>query len=165
MKRLLLKVLHDIEQPGGPLRGCSSQDQAIIGDWLPQKVLHIDRLEDQEIIHANQAFEELRRSGLIAQSPRTTTRNVYILTEAGRVEAQKSIDQMKLLTILIEDILTRSDLLDKVRGDYYNGDYDSATCRRRLQGRTRRSSNNRARLARSRSRTGEPSLALVVDGE
>jgi len=126
MKRLLLKVLHDIEQPDSPLSGCSSQDKTIISDWLPRRVLGINRLEDQEIINANQAFDELRFSGFITQSPRTQAANVFVLTETGRMEAQKSIEQMRLLTIRIEDVLTRSDILNKVRGDYYGGDYDSA---------------------------------------
>jgi hypothetical protein len=32
MKRLVLKILHDIEEPGSDLAGCSSQDRSIIGD-------------------------------------------------------------------------------------------------------------------------------------
>jgi uncharacterized protein (TIGR02391 family) len=126
MRRLLLKILHDIDQPGSEVAGYSSQDRMIIGELLPRKILRVDRLTEQEAICAHQALDELRRIGYIVQNPRTPTPNVYILTESGRAEARKSIDQMKLITINIEDLLSRPDLLNKVRADYESGDYDSA---------------------------------------
>ena len=73
MRRLLLKILHDIDQPESEVAGYSSQDRMIIGELLPRKILGVDRLAEEEAICTYQALDELRRIGYIVQNPRTPT--------------------------------------------------------------------------------------------
>jgi uncharacterized protein (TIGR02391 family) len=85
-----------------------------------------ERLSDQEMGDARWAIVELERDDYIRQDPSQSSEVFKILTDRGRVLAEKSINEMVIPSIDIDALLTREDLRLRVRDDYQSGDYDTA---------------------------------------
>jgi hypothetical protein len=62
----------------------------------------------------------------ITNDPDQGNDNSKILTDKGRNVAEQDLADMKLPSVDIEKVLSRADLLNRVRSDYLNGEYDSA---------------------------------------
>jgi len=52
--------------------------------------------------------------------------SVFKLTAEGREQARKSEQDMKLLSVDLQSLLSRDDLRSKVREDFYSGEFESA---------------------------------------
>src|SRR5260370_5849743 len=83
-------------------------------------------MNDDEWRLALQGVEELQRDGFIMNDPDQGNNNFKNLTDKGRKVAEQEFADMKLPSVDIEKVLSRADLLNRVRGDYLNGEYDSA---------------------------------------
>lgn len=75
---------------------------------------------------ARRAILELERDDYISQDPSQSSEVFKILTDGGRALAEKSINEMVIPSIDIDDLLTRDNLRLRVRDDYQAGDYDTA---------------------------------------
>jgi hypothetical protein len=97
-----------------------------------KKILRIDiapffnkkSLSDEEYSEGIKAVKELKRDGYIKLSEEN--KNIYLLTGKGNQVARLPIEDMKLPSIDILDLLTRPDLMFKIHNDYISGEYENA---------------------------------------
>src|SRR5262249_58923713 len=89
------------------------------------QLFDINKLDNEEQRNGLRAVYELERDGFIIQDP-SQSDQFKILSDKGLQVVDQDLASMTLPTINIDELLTRSDLRDKVRADYMNGDYDSA---------------------------------------
>ena len=138
LKKMFLKALGEATRPNGKLRSTGHGVDGILHRytsslaWLFQ-LPNLDSgvrsqwsLTDEEWRLALQGVEELQRDGFIMNDPDQGNDNFKILTEKGRNVAEQELADMKLPSVDIEKVLSRADLLNRVRNDYLNGEYDSA---------------------------------------
>jgi uncharacterized protein (TIGR02391 family) len=138
LKQMYLKALWEATRPNGKLSGTSHGVDSILNRYssnlaslfqlpnLNKDVRSQWSLTEEEWRLALQGVEELQRDGFIMNDPGQGNDNFKILTEKGRNVAEQQLGDMKLPSVDIEKILSRADLLNRVRGDYLNGEYDSA---------------------------------------
>ncbi len=125
LKKMFLKVLHEHERPGGRYSKHGHDYNAIIREKIPE-FFNIPTLSKDEYAEALRAVFELEKDGYIMQNP-TQSSNVFkVLTDRGRRIVEKSLEDMKLPSIDINELLTRDDLREKVVDDYLAGDYETA---------------------------------------
>src|SRR5579872_175563 len=138
LKKMFLKSLLEATRPNGKLSGMSHGVDGILHRYTPSlawlfQLPNLNKdvrsewsLTDEEWRLALQGVEELQRDGFLMNDPGQGNDNFKILTDKGRAVAEQDPDDMKLPSVDIEKVLSRSDLLNRVRGDYLNGEYDSA---------------------------------------
>lgn len=138
LKKMFLKALWEATRPNGKLSGSSHGVDGILHRytsslaWLFQlpnlnKSVRSDwSLTDEEWRLALQGVEELQRDSFIMNDPDQGSANFKILTDKGLAIAEQDVTDIKLPSVDIEKVLSRADLLNRVRGDYIGGDYDSA---------------------------------------
>jgi uncharacterized protein (TIGR02391 family) len=138
LKKMYLKALWEATRPNGKLSGTSHGVDGILHRYsstlaslfqlpnLNKDVRSQWSLTDEEWRLALQGVEELQRDGFIMNDPGQGNDNFKILTDKGRTVAEQDPADMKLPSVDIEKVLSRADLLNRVRGDYVNGEYDSA---------------------------------------
>jgi hypothetical protein len=73
-----------------------------------------------------EGVEELQRDCFIKNAPKQGSDQLKALTEKGRTYVEVDLQNMKLPSVDIDDVLTRKDLADLVRQDFLNGYYDRA---------------------------------------
>jgi uncharacterized protein (TIGR02391 family) len=138
LKKAFLKTLWESTRSGGKLTGTShgvdqilhryqsslaflfqlkNQDPNVHSQWS---------LTDEERRLALQGVEELQRDGFIMNDPDQGNDNFKVLTEKGLRGAAHELAEMKLSSVDIENILSRDDLLNRVRNDFLNEEYESA---------------------------------------
>jgi len=138
LKKMFLKALLEATRPNGKLSGTSHAVDGILHRYsstlaslfqlpnLNKDVRSQWSLTDEEWRLALQGVEELQRDGFITNDPDQGNANFKILTDKGRPLGEQDVADMKLPSVDIEKVLSRADLLNRVRGDYLNGEYDSA---------------------------------------
>jgi uncharacterized protein (TIGR02391 family) len=137
LKKMFLKVLWEHKRPGGKFASHGSSVGAILDSTLPFYFeLKNDAGDDarwkkwsltkQERDDALLGVEELQRDGFLRNDPDQGSPDHKTLTEKGLQCAVQDLADMKLPSVDIEKVLSRGDLLNRVRGDYLNGEYDSA---------------------------------------
>jgi uncharacterized protein (TIGR02391 family) len=122
LKKLFLKTLHEI-RPGGKLSGLGSSDGNIIQSIA--KNFEIGRLSDEEEALAYRTCFELERDGFIWQK-HGQVQEFKILSPTGKKAVIEDLDNMKLPTIDIDQLLSRDDLRGIVRDDFNSADYEAA---------------------------------------
>jgi uncharacterized protein (TIGR02391 family) len=138
LKKMFLKVLLEATRPNGKLSGMSHGVDGILHRYtsslawlfqLPNLAKGVNSqwsLTHEEWRLALQGVEELQRDGFLMNDPGQGNDNFKILTDKGRTVAEQDLADMELPSVDIEKVLSRADLLNRVRGDYINGEYDSA---------------------------------------
>jgi len=136
LKKLYLKVLWEIKHnKASKLTGSGWGIDHILGSDLPfffglkndDPTIRKDWcLKKQEYEDALLGVEELHRDGFLRNDPSQGNDNFKLLTEKGLKYAEQELDKMTLPSVDIEQIISRPDLLNLVRDDYMNGEYDKA---------------------------------------
>ncbi len=138
LKKMFLKALWEATRPNGKLSGSSHGVDGILHRytsslaWLFQlpnlnKSVRSDwSLTEEEWRLALQGVEELQRDSFIMNDPDQGSANFKILTDKGLAIAEQDVADIKLPSVDIENVLSRADLLNRVRNDFLDGDYDSA---------------------------------------
>jgi uncharacterized protein (TIGR02391 family) len=136
LKNMFLKTLWEHKRPGGKFVSNGSSVGGILKSTLPFffDLKNIDgdskyqqfALTKQEYEDALLGVEELQRSGFLRDDPSQSSSEFKILTDKGQTYAVKDLANMVLPSVDIEEVLSRDDLLNLVRQDYMNGDFDSA---------------------------------------
>ena len=138
LKKMFLKALWESTRPNGKLSGHSHGVDGILHRysstlaWLFQlrnenkDVRSEWSLTEEEWRLALQGVEELQRDGFLMNDPGQRNDNFKILTDKGLKIVEQDLADIKLPSVDIEKILSRDDLLNRVRGDFLDGEYDSA---------------------------------------
>ena len=138
LKKLFLKALWEATRPNGKLSGTSHGVDGILHRYTSSlaslfQLPNLNRdvrsqwsLTDEERRLALQGVEELQRDGFIMNDPDQGNDTFKALTDKGRAVAEQDLAVMSLPSVDIEKLLSRDDLLNRVRDDYLNGKYDSA---------------------------------------
>jgi uncharacterized protein (TIGR02391 family) len=124
LKKMFLKILTEF-RPGGRYDHCGHAIDGILPLYI-HEYFGIDRLNQEELGLARRAVYELERDGFIMQDPAQGDDQHKILTEKGKIAVEQDIDNMKLPSIDIDQLLSREDLRSRVRDDYLAGDYETA---------------------------------------
>jgi len=124
LKKMFLKVLHEHKRPGGAYKDHGWDYEGIVREKLTE-FFKIERLSEQEHADGLRAVYELERDGFIMQDP-SQSGAFKILTQRGLQVVDQSLDEMRLPSIDIDQLLKRHKLRDKVHDDYVSGDYESA---------------------------------------
>ncbi len=125
LQKMYLKMLHEHKRPGGNYTSNSWGYDSI----LRTTMLHhfkISELTPDELTTARRGIYELERDGYIMQDPTQSADVFKILTEKGRRVVELSLEEMKLTSIDIDQLLSRDELRDIVRNDFIGGDFESA---------------------------------------
>jgi len=122
---MFLKVLHEHKRPGGRYAGHGWDYHAIIRPKL-HTFFEILPLSNDEYAEGLRAVFELERDGYIMQDPTTSSDAFKVLTNKGKGVVEQSLKDMKLPSVDIDQLLTRDDLLERVRDDYLAQDYETA---------------------------------------
>ena len=125
LKWMFLKVLYEHERPGGCYGGHGWDYTGIIRPKL-HTFFKISPLSDDEYAHGIRSVYELERDGYIMQDPTQSSDKFKVLTDRGRQVVEQSLEDMRLPSVDIDQLLTRDDLREKVHDDYAAGDYESA---------------------------------------
>jgi hypothetical protein len=138
LKKMFLKALWEATRPNGKLSGMGHSVDGILHRYssslawlfqlpnLNQDVRSEWSLTDDEWRLALKGVEELQRDGFIMNDPDQGNDNFKTLTDKGRCLAEQDLADMRLPFVDIEKVLSRADLLNRVRSDFLNGEYDSA---------------------------------------
>lgn len=138
LKKAFLKTLWESTQSGGKLTSTSHGVDNILHRYtstlaylfqLKNHDAHVNSqwsLTEEERRLALQGVEELQRDGFIMNDPNQGSDQFKILTDKGLRVAVNELADMKLPSVDIENILSRDDLLNRVRSDFLNEEYDSA---------------------------------------
>lgn len=138
LKKAFLKTLWESTQPGGTLTGTSHGVDNILHRYtstlaqlfqLKNTDHHVTSqwsLTEEEWRLARQGVEELQQDRFIMNDPTQNNDNFKVLTEKGLRVAANDLADMKLSSVDIENILSRDDLLNRVRSDFLNEGYESA---------------------------------------
>lgn len=124
LKKAFLKLLHE-HRRGGQYEHRGHSYGGIIRELIP-RFLGIDRLTREEEGIALRAVFELERDDYIMQDATQSHSEFKILSDRGREVVEQDLDDMQLPSISIDNILTRTDLLEKVRDEYLTRDYETA---------------------------------------
>jgi uncharacterized protein (TIGR02391 family) len=122
---MFLKVLHEHKRPGGFYSSHGWDYTGIIREKIA-RYFKIDKLSAEEYALGMRAVYELEMDGYIMTDPTQMSDNFKILTDKGKEVVEQDLDDMKLPSINIDKILTRSDLRNKIHADFVEGDYESA---------------------------------------
>ena len=122
IKKTILKSLN--YSPDDP----SWDKTTIIKLRIPRELeLEDSSLNHDEELLVEQAIIELEKEGLIQPDPTQRSKNFKVITEKGKMFVEDSIENIALPLIDISEVVTRSDLLNKVRNHYMDGHYDNCS--------------------------------------
>jgi len=121
LKRMVLKVLHEHERPGGRNRDY----RFMVRSGLPE-FFEISPLSEDELKRGLRAVYELERDGFIMQDPAQSSDKFKVLTDRGKRVVEQSLEDMKLPSVDIDQLLARDDLVGKVHDDYLAEDHETA---------------------------------------
>jgi uncharacterized protein (TIGR02391 family) len=125
LKKMVLKTYAAIEEPNSEVFRHTSSYRGVIDRSLSELFGTFD-LTDQESEDAFRAVSELVRDGYLVQNPQVLNDGVLKLTKEGKELAGKSLEDITLVSINLQDLLSHSDLREKVRDDFYAGEFESA---------------------------------------
>lgn len=125
LKKMFLKILHEHKRPGGTYQNHGGDYTGIVRAKIPE-YYKISPLSDDEYAEGLRAVYELERDNYIMQDPTQSSSSFKILTSRGKAAVEQSIERMKLSSIDIDQILSRSELKEKVHDDFLVGDYEIA---------------------------------------
>jgi hypothetical protein len=132
---MFLKALWEATRTNGKLSGTSHAVDGILHRYssslaslfqlpnLNKDVRSQWSLTDEEWRLALQGVEELQRDSFITNDPDQGNDNSKILTDKGRNVAEQDLTDMKLPSVDIEKVLSRADLMNHVRSNYFKGKY------------------------------------------
>jgi uncharacterized protein (TIGR02391 family) len=134
---MFLKVLWEHKRPGGRFTSNSWGVDSILASTLAFffELENPDAenrrwtqwaLTTQEREDALLGIEELQRSGFLRDDPGQRSPNFKLLTEKGAKYAAQELAKMTLPSVNIEEVISRDDLLDLVRDDFINGQFEFA---------------------------------------
>lgn len=124
IKKMFLKLLYE-HRKGGRYANHGHDYKGILKHKLPE-YYGIDLLSRDEFADGLQAVTELERDGFIRQDASQSDAVFKELTERGRELVKRSIEDMQIPSVEIDKLLTREDLLDKVREDFLVENYEDA---------------------------------------
>lgn len=125
LKKMFLKVLHEHRRPGGRYRMHSWDYHGILRETIAD-YFGIDRLSEKEYANGLRAVFELERDGFIWQDPSQSSDSFKVLTDKGEKVVEQSLDDMRLSSVDIDQLLTHDGLRGRVHDDYLSGDYETA---------------------------------------
>jgi uncharacterized protein (TIGR02391 family) len=125
LKKMFLKVLHEHHRPGGRYKLHSWDYTGILRETIAD-YFSIERLSEKEYGDGLRAVFELERDGFIMQDASQSSDSFKVLTDKGRRLVEQSLDEMRLSSIDIDQLLTHDLLRGKVHDDYLIGDYETA---------------------------------------
>lgn len=123
LKKIILKCLSYNESK--PTIGHDDEGimQLMVPGYLGIQYRDLSTTEDE---NGRIAIHELEQDGFIMPDPTQRSKAFKVLTEKGKRHAKETLENMTLPSIDIEKIITSEQLLNKVRSDYSEGEYDSA---------------------------------------
>lgn len=124
LKKMFLKVLHEHKRSGGFYERQSWDYTGLLREKIAL-YFKIDKLAEEEYALGMRAVYELEMDGYIMTDPTQMSDNFKILTDKGKEIVEQSLEEMRLPSINIDEILSRDDLRNKVHDDYVNIDYES----------------------------------------
>jgi uncharacterized protein (TIGR02391 family) len=122
---MFLKVLHEHRRPGGHYRMQSWDYTGILRHTIAD-YFGIERLSEKEYGDGLRAVFELERDGFIMQDPSQSANSFKVLTDKGQKIVEQSLNNMRLTSIDIDQLLTHEALRGRVHDDYLSGDYETA---------------------------------------
>lgn len=126
LKKMFLKVLHEHKKPGGAYSGFAGSAGGILRQTICQ-FFKLDPLSQDEYAEGLRAVYELERDGYIMQDPTQNHSSEFkILTAKGRAVVEKSLDEMKLPAVDIDQLISRDDLRERVHDDFLVSDFETA---------------------------------------
>jgi len=131
LKKMFLKVLYEHQRPRGRyarrdrLIPGSMDYTCIMGDKIPE-FFKISGLSEDEYAQGIRAVHELERDDYIMQHPKQLRKNIKVLTEKGLRIVTQELEDMKLSSMDIDQLLTRDGLREKIHDDYLSEDYETA---------------------------------------
>src|SRR5262245_56446978 len=123
LKKLYLKTLYE-HRPGGRLSDTGWSVGAVIKN-ISFIFPELGQLSQPEYRLAFRGVFELERDGFIEEDT-TQSREFKVLSDLGTKVVQESLENMKLPSIDIDQLLSRDDLRSRVRDDFVSGDYETA---------------------------------------
>ena len=124
-KKLCLKALYEVQRPGGQFTGRAYNYRSVATSYMPE-LFGLGELNTKEEAVSLQAMFELQRDGYISQIPSIQNEFHYSLTDEGLKLAGRTLEDMILVAVNLQDLLSSQALLEKVRDDFYSGEYESA---------------------------------------
>jgi uncharacterized protein (TIGR02391 family) len=126
LKKMFLKVLYEHRRPDGFYSSHSRSFRSILDSKISE-FFKIDPLTDDEYAEGYRAVYELERDGYIMQDPtQTHTSEFKILTAKGKAVVVKSLKEMKLPTVDIDQLISRDDLKERIHDDFLLSDFETA---------------------------------------
>ncbi|MBM3333683.1 hypothetical protein FJY63_03390, partial [Candidatus Sumerlaeota bacterium] len=95
LKKMFLKVLHEHKRPGGAYARCGWDFTGIVRPKICE-YFEIPPLTKDEYSEGLRAVYELERDGYIMQDATQSSDSFKVLTEKGRIVAERSLDEMNL---------------------------------------------------------------------
>ncbi len=125
LRNTILKVLAEHERPEGRYMGRNRDIRSIVKSGVPE-VFGITALSKDELRTGMIAVHELEIGGFIMRDPDQSSDNFKVLTDRGKRAAEQSLEDMRLPSVDIDQLLERVDLLGRVRDAYLAQDYETA---------------------------------------
>jgi uncharacterized protein (TIGR02391 family) len=135
LKKMFLKTLWQ-HRPGGKHASSGGSVGGILATTLPFEfqlpnsnphLLYTKwALTEEDRQDALLGVEELQRDGFIRNDPNSSSPDFKVLTPKGERQVEKKLEELKLPSVNLEQLLSHEDLLDLVRDDYLNEKYDAA---------------------------------------
>jgi len=123
---MFLKVLHEHKRAGGFFSSHSSSAGSILQPKISQ-YFKIDPLSEDEYAEGLRAVYELERDGYIMQDPTQSHSSEFkILTAKGKSAVEKALEDMRLPSIDIDQLISRDDLRERVHDDFLVSDFETA---------------------------------------
>lgn len=126
LKRMFLKVLHEHHRPRGRYNGHSWDSRGIARQTIAEYFELEPALSQDEQDEALRGVFELERDGFIEQDPTQGSSSFKRLSAKGRQFVDQDLEHMHLPAVDIDTLLSRPDLLSRVRDDYLMSDYEGA---------------------------------------
>jgi uncharacterized protein (TIGR02391 family) len=123
LKKMFVKILDEHKRPGGIYQGHGWSSGGIISKI--SEYFKIPPLTGEEKAECLRAVYELERDGFIMQDSTQSSVAFKILTSKGKTVVEKSLEEMKLPSVDIDQIINRDDLREKVHDDYLVSDYET----------------------------------------
>ena len=124
LKKMFMKVLY-LHRPGGPAEHSSPDLNGIIRSGISEHY-KIYRLSEEEMSEAYRGVFELERDGYLMQNHTQSSQSFKVLTKRGLALIDREIEEMKLSSIDIDQIIQNANLIRSIHDDFIEGDYETA---------------------------------------